>query len=140
MFAFSPVWGAFLDRRGRKRGLLTAGSLLFLGAGFTGIASHPILSGLGLFLVGLGWSGLYLGVTAVVSDFTAASERGGALGFTDFASATSSSVGALVAGILLDGPGFGAVGLVMMAVLLPTIATVGLVGASRWRPIALKPA
>ena len=140
MFAFSPVWGAFLDRRGRKRGLVTAGTLLFVGAGITGIASHPILSGLGLFLVGLGWSGLYLGVTAVVSDFTSPSERGAALGFTDFASASISSIGALIAGILLDGPGFGAVGIVMMAVLLPTIAAVGLVGGSRWRPVALKPA
>ncbi len=26
MFAFSPVWGAFLDRRGRKEGLLSAGA------------------------------------------------------------------------------------------------------------------
>ena len=140
MFAFSPVWGAFLDRRGRKLGLVLAGSLVFLGAGITGLAPHPALSGLGLFLVGLGWSGLYLGATAVVSDVTVATERGAALGFTDLASASSSAVGALIAGILLDSVGFGAVGITMMAGLLPTIAVVGLVGAPRWRPATLKTA
>src|SRR5213080_4903759 len=41
------------------------------------------LSALGLFLVGLGWSGTYLGATTVISDITTPAERGTALGFAD---------------------------------------------------------
>jgi len=44
MFAFSPVWGAFLDRRGRKEGLLSAGALTAAGVILTSRASWSCLA------------------------------------------------------------------------------------------------
>src|SRR5207237_1072368 len=86
MFGFSPVWGVFLDRIGRRDGLLAGAALIAIG-GLTIGLPHAALSALGLFLVGLGWSGTYLGGTTVISDITTPAERGTALGFTDLLSA-----------------------------------------------------
>src|SRR5205085_1010475 len=69
MFGFSPVWGAFLDRVGRREGLLLGAALVAIGGLLAGVPQGAV-SALGLFLVGLGWSGAYLGATAVISDQT----------------------------------------------------------------------
>src|SRR5438105_8032677 len=74
MFGFSPVWGVFLDRIGRRDGLLAGAALIAIG-GLTIGLPHAALSALGLFLVGLGWSGTYLGGTTVISDITTPAAR-----------------------------------------------------------------
>src|SRR5256884_6443841 len=65
MFGFSPVWGIFLDRVGRRQGLLAGAALIALG-GLTIGLPQAALSALGLFLVRLGWSGNHLGPATLV--------------------------------------------------------------------------
>src|SRR5207247_9194556 len=73
MFGFSPVWGIFLDRIGRRQGLLAGAALIALGGLVIGLP-QAALSALGLFLVGLGWSGTSLGRTTVISVMLAPGE------------------------------------------------------------------
>ncbi|TMD80228.1 MAG: MFS transporter [Chloroflexi bacterium] len=132
MFGFSPVWGVFLDRIGRRDGLLAGAALIAIG-GLTIGLPHAALSALGLFLVGLGWSGTYLGGTTVISDITTPAERGTALGFTDLLSAGAGAVGALSAGIVLDASGLSALGASMGAILVGVIILLLLVPRTSWR-------
>jgi MFS family permease len=135
MFAFSPVWGIFLDRVGRREGLLAGAALVVAGALIVGL---PIafVSAVGLFLIGLGWSGSYLGATAVVSDMTTPVERGTALGFTDLLSAGAAAAGSLTSGVLLDSSGFMTAGLASAVILVLAFLVVLLVPRSSWRPAA----
>ena len=132
MFGFSPVWGIFLDRIGRRQGLLAGAALIALGGLAIGLP-QAALSALGLFLVGLGWSGTYLGGTTVISDITTPAERGTALGFTDLLSAGAAAAGALSAGIVLDASGFAALGASFGALLVGVIVLLLLVPQSSWR-------
>lgn len=124
MFGFAPLIGAFLDRRGRRPGLLLGTSTALAGALLAGLVEGTAPFSAGLFLVGLGWSSAYLAATAVVSDITTTSERAGVLGFMDLLVATASGVGAFAGGFLLDAGGVSALGLVMAAAIVPTLVLV----------------
>jgi len=106
MFAFSPLIGAALDRYGRRPGLVVGGLVSVLGAALAATDASALVVGVGLFAIGLGWSATYLGATAVISDLTAPSERGGALGFTDLLVAAGSATAALVGGLVFEAAGF----------------------------------
>jgi MFS family permease len=124
MYAFAPVVGWFLDRAGRRPGVLlglgltTAGALVAAAWGSSGTV------GAGLFLIGLGWSATYLAVTAVISDVTRADERAGALGFTDLVVLVCSAGAALAGAAVLDLAGYGAVGLAGGALALAAAVSV----------------
>jgi MFS family permease len=124
MFALSPVVGYLLDRYGRRRGLLVGGVLSASGALLGSFTEAPPLVGVGLFLVGLGWSACFLGATATISDLTAVRERGGALGFTDLFTSLASAIGALSGGFVLEAAGIAVVGLTMAVLMLPVLLMV----------------
>jgi MFS family permease len=132
MFAFSPAWGIFLDRIGRREGLLGAAALIMIGGFLAGLPQVAV-SALGLFLVGLGWSGSYLGATAVVSDVTRPVERGTALGFTDLVTAGASAAGSLTLGVLLEWSGFPTVGASVGSLLLLGLLALLVVPAFSWK-------
>jgi MFS family permease len=104
MFALSPVVGAVLDRWGRRVGL-SGGALLLAAGVLLSLASGTWVPAFGLALVGLGWSGAYLGSTAVVSDLSAPVERAGALGLTDLIGSLSAAVGVLSGAVVLEAGG-----------------------------------
>jgi MFS family permease len=140
MFAFAPVWGAALDVRGRRQALLAAGGLTVGGALLACLAPQVGLSGFGVFLVGLGWSGAYVGATTVISDFTSARERGTVLGFADLASSGAGAAGASLGGLLIQASGFPAVGIVMAILLLPAVGLVVAMPRRAWTPVQRQPA
>ena len=125
MFAFSPLIGAALDRWGRRPGLLAGSVVAAGGAGVTAVASgSSMVLAVGLFLVGLGWSAVYLASTAVVSDVTTAAERAGSLGFLDLVAALSAAAGALISGAMFETIGFAWVGGVFGALLVAALVIV----------------
>jgi MFS family permease len=115
MLAFSPAIGVVLDRWGRRRGLLVGLGITAGGVLLTALPTATPVVGLGLFVVGLGWSVAYLGSTSVVTDLTQPAERAGALGLIDLVTALSSAVGVLGGAALLQATSF------------PTLAVVALV-------------
>jgi len=106
MFAFSPWIGAAMDRFGRRAGLLAGGGVLIVGALLASTENASVAVGAGLFLIGLGWSAMFLGATAVISDVTQPTERAGALGFTDLFSSASSATAGLVGALVLEAAGY----------------------------------
>jgi MFS family permease len=124
MFAVAPAIGALLDRYGRRPGLLAGGAVAAAGALLGSFADVTPLVGVGLFLVGLGWSVCYLGSTAAISDLTETSERGGALGFTDLFTSLSAAIGGLAGGFVLEYSGVAVVGVVMAALMVPALLLV----------------
>jgi MFS family permease len=118
MWAFSPVIGAALDRFGRRPGLIAGGAVSLSGALLAATDAGPGLVAVGLFAIGLGWSATFLGATAVISDFTAPAERGGALGFNDLLVSLTSAAAGLVGGFVFEGAGFRILGLAVAALVL----------------------
>lgn len=123
MWVFSPVIGAALDRFGRRPGLLAGGITSVVGA-LLAATDRPGFVGVGLFLIGLGWSATFLGATAVISDLTESSERAGALGFNDLLVSGSSAVAGLSAGFLFEGAGFRVLGFGVAALVLLVVLAV----------------
>ena len=124
MFALMPFIGIGLDRFGRRRGLVAAAIVSAVGAPAGSLSTSPVVTGIGLFLVGLGWAGAYLGATTVVSDVTSPAERSGALGLTDLLVSLSSGTGALLGGVVLEAGGFRTLTLLVAALFVPVLALV----------------
>ncbi len=124
MFALAPVAGYLLDTYGRRLGLLVGATLAAGGALLGSFTDATALIGVGMFVVGLGWSACYLGATAVISDVTTPEERGGALGFADLVTSAASAAGALSAGFVLEASGIAVVGTIMAALLVPVLLLV----------------
>lgn len=111
MFALGPILGAAMDRYGRIAGLAVGATVSAAGALAAGLGDSAGVVGLGLFLLGIGWSATFLGATAIISDLTAADERAGALGLMDLSVSLCSAVAGLASGLVLELAGFRALGL-----------------------------
>jgi MFS family permease len=143
MFALAPIAGYLLDTYGRRPGLLFGAILAAAGALIGSFTEATALIGLGMFVVGLGWSGCFLGATAVISDITRPEERGGALGFADLVTSASSAAGALAGGFVLEASGVAVVGIIMAALLVPVLFLVVPLrepSPGRWAAVARAPA
>jgi MFS family permease len=125
MFAFLPWIGAAMDRFGRRAGLLAGGGAMLAGDLLAAVETAPVAVGAGLFLIGLGWSALFLGATAVISDVTAPHERAGALGFTDLFSSAASATAGLVGALVLEAAGFRTLALAVAALVVVVSIAIG---------------
>jgi MFS family permease len=125
MFAFAPLIGRWMDHAGRRAALVAGCVTSIVGALVAATEAGALVVGIGLFLIGLGWSATFLGATAVISDITAPNERAGALGLTDLLVSISSAVAGLAGGVVLEAAGYGALGIglaVLVAVALVVVA------------------
>lgn len=126
MYAFAPLSGLLADRVGVRPALLVGGAiqmvslLVFAGA----LGATAITHGLGLFLLGLGWSVC----TVAASSHIAARSAGDTQvqGATDTAMTLVSAAAAAAAGPLMVVWGFA--GLLALA----TVFSVGVVLSTRW--------
>ncbi len=125
MFAFSPLIGAAMDRYGRRPGLLAGGGVTVVGALLAATEASATLIGLGLFLIGIGWSALFLGATTVISDVTSPRERAGALGFTDLLASACSATAGLVGALVLEAAGYRTLALGMAVLVAAVMVVVG---------------
>jgi MFS family permease len=124
MFAFSPWIGAAMDRYGRRAGLLAGGAAMLTGDLFASVESVPWAVGAGLFLIGIGWSAMFLGATALISDVTVTHERAGALGFTDLFSSAASATAGLVGALILEVAGYRTLALSVAGLVLVVSAVI----------------
>ena len=121
MYLFSPVVGWLADRAGRATTVAAGGVLLLLAAVVAGTApaGAAVQLGIGLFLLGLGWScGLVAGST-LVSESVAAPLRPSAQGATDLLMGLGAAVAGAVGGPLLAVGGFDLVAVVSAALVVP---------------------
>jgi len=128
MFGFSLPLGWLIDRFGRRAVMLPGGIITTLGALMVVFTADYWSITLGTFLVGLGWSGVNVAATVLITDRTRPSERGRAIGLNDSLGAIASLVVPLIVGPLAATQGLGATGLLAMAMM---VAPIGLLLALR---------
>jgi MFS family permease len=121
MYAFSPVFGWLADRLGRTRVLVLAAGLLLAAAGVCAAAGpeQADLVGLGLVLLGLGWSASLVAGSALVTDSVPLAVRPAAQGLVDVAMNASGAVGGILGGLVVAGASFGVLGVAAAVVVAP---------------------
>ena len=124
MYFFSPVVGVLADRAGRAPTLVLGAAVLWVSLVLAGTSPDgaSLRIGVGLFLLGLGWSLCVVAGSALVTDATPIEDRTDVQGVADMLMNASAAVGGLLAGVIVELRGFGALN-VFAAVLVTGVLT-----------------
>jgi MFS family permease len=123
MYLFSPLVGLLADRAGRRTTVAVAAVLLLAAAALAGTAApgDSVQLGVGLLLLGLGWScGLIAGST-LVTESVEERQRPTAQGGTDLLMGLGAAAAGVVGGPLLALGGYGLVAAVSAALVAPLV-------------------
>ncbi len=135
MFAFSPLTGMAVDRFG-GRAVAVLGSMILSTATLLASASpeggSPTL-GLGLFLLGLGWSCTLVAGSTMLTAAVPAIERPGAQGASDLVMGLVAGLGGALAGVVVDRASFNVLALAALGVAI-VIGLVAALSAVRTHP------
>ena len=126
MFALSPLVGWLADRLGRIEVLVLGQLLLVAAVGVSGGvpgSSHRGL-GLGLFLLGLGWSFNLVAGSTLLSESVEAAVRPGVQGASDFLMGACGAAGGALAGAVVAGPGYAVLNALAGLLVLPVLGLV----------------
>jgi MFS family permease len=127
MYAFSPLVGKLSDAIGRPRVILIAGVVLLASAVIAGTAAanDSTQLGIGLFLLGLGWSGTLVAGSTLLSETVSDHYRSAAQGVSDLVMNLSGAIGGAIAGVIIATLSYGWLcGLSMLPVSAMTIFAV----------------
>jgi MFS family permease len=123
MYLFSPLVGQLADRAGRRATVAVAAVLLLSAAALAGTAApeDSVQLGVGLLLLGLGWScGLIAGST-LVTESVEEQQRPTAQGGTDLLMGLGAALAGVVGGPLLAVGGYGLVAAVSAVLVAPLV-------------------
>jgi predicted MFS family arabinose efflux permease len=103
MYAFSPIVGYLTDRLGRPQVILIGCLILISSALISGTspANDEIQLGIGLFLLGLGWSCTLIAGSTLLSESVSDHYRTPAQGTSDLIMNLSAAVGGALAGVII---------------------------------------
>ena len=127
MYAFSPVVGWSVDRAGRIPVVVAGIGILVLACVLAGTApgDSVVQLGIGLFLLGLGWSCTLIAGSTMVTDEVQPVERPAVQGLSDLTMNAAGALGGAVAGIVVLVSSYGvlcAVAVVPLAALAVAVA------------------
>ncbi|MGH3681261.1 MAG: MFS transporter, partial [Natronosporangium sp.] len=129
MFAFAPVTGWLTDRLGRRPVILGGVALLLAACAVAGTAGHhSVQLSVGLFLLGLGWSGTMVAGSTLLSESVPEPVRPSAQGLSDLVMGLAGASAGAVSGLVVSWSGYPTLNL------LAAVATVPLV-ALAFRPV-----
>jgi MFS family permease len=108
MYALSPLVGWLSDRYGRvlTAGLGAVGLAAALALAGTAAAHDTVQLGVGLFLLGLGWSGALVAGSTLLSEGVAEAVRPGVQGAADLVMQGSGAVGSALGGLVVGLSGY----------------------------------
>lgn len=103
MYALSPLVGYLTDRLGRQQVIAIGGVFLVVSAIISGTApaNNEIQLGIGLFLLGLGWSCTLIAGSTLLSESVSDHYRAPAQGTSDLIMNLSAAVGGALAGVII---------------------------------------
>lgn len=103
MYAFSPLVGALTDRLGRLRVIQIGVAILLSSALISGLAraDDAITLGIGLFLLGLGWSCTLIAGSALLTESVSPEFKSASQGASDLVMNLSGASGGAVAGVVI---------------------------------------
>jgi len=109
MYAFSPVIGSLSDRFGRRRIIQAGIVILLLSTLISGMAeAHDSFTlGVGLFLLGLGWSCTLIGGSTALSESVSTELRPSSQGASDLLMNLMGAGGGAIAGVIIGTLGYG---------------------------------
>ena len=109
MYAFSPIVGWAVDRVGRLPVAWIGVGILVVACVIAGLAPATATwqLGVGLFLLGLGWSCTLISGSTLVTDETDAQERPAVQGLSDLAMNAAGAIGGAVAGFIVLASSYG---------------------------------
>jgi MFS family permease len=135
MYAFSPVVGWGVDRFGRVPVIVIGIAILLTACVVSGFAAgdQVVLLGIGLFLLGLGWSCTLIAGSTLLVDDVGPVERPSVQGLSDLVMNAAGAIGGAVAGLIVA---FGSYALLCAVAALPVLGLAALVVA--WRSSVIK--
>ena len=103
MYAFSPLVGALSDRLGRLRVIQIGVAILLSSALISGFAraDDAITLGIGLFLLGLGWSCTLIAGSALLTESVSPEFKSASQGASDLVMNLSGASGGAIAGVVI---------------------------------------
>jgi len=109
MYAFSPIVGSLSDRIGRVRTIQIGVLILFLSTLISGFAAadDAITLGIGLSLLGLGWSFTLIAGSALLAESVSAEMKTSAQGASDLVMNLSGAGGGALAGVIIGTLSYG---------------------------------
>ena len=109
MYAFSPIVGWLSDRLGRVRVIQMGVVILLASTVVAGLASadNAIQLGIGLFLLGLGWSCTLIAGSAYLSESVSLEMRPASQGASDLVMNLSGAGGGAIAGVIIGTLSYG---------------------------------
>jgi len=135
MYAFSPVVGWSVDRFGRITVIVTGVVILLASCVIAGCAAgdQVVLLGIGLFLLGLGWSCTLIAGSTLLVDDVGPVERPSVQGLSDLVMNGAGAIGGAVAGLVVA---FSSYAVLCAVAAVPVLGLALLVVAWRKAPVA----
>ena len=123
MFAFSPIVGWLTDRYGRRPVILGGIALLLAACALAGTAGHdtPRLS-VGLFLLGLGWSGTMVAGSTLLSESVPVADRPSVQGLSDFTMGIAGAAAGALSGFIVQFAGYPVLNVLAAIAVVPLVA------------------
>lgn len=109
MYAFSPLVGMSVDRFGRIPMIVVGIVILAISCVISGLApaNNVWALGIGLFLLGLGWSFTLIAGSTLVTDSVEVNERPSVQGLSDLFMNAAGALGGIAAGLIMWVGGYG---------------------------------
>jgi MFS family permease len=109
MYSFSPIVGSLSDRIGRVRTIQIGVLILLLSTLISGFAEadDAVTLGVGLFLLGLGWSFTLIAGSALLAESVSAEMKTSAQGASDLVMNLSGAGGGALAGVIIGTLSYG---------------------------------
>lgn len=124
MFAFSPLVGMAADRIGRRPVIVAGTVLLLVACAVSGTAAEHDSTqlGIGLTLLGLGWSCTLVAGSTLLTESIPVDARPSVQGASDVVMNVAGAAASIVAGVVVAGIGFGWLALFTAIAVLPLAA------------------
>ena len=123
MYALAPVTGWLADRLGRRPVILGGIALLLAACAVAGLSGHDTRAlVVGLFLLGLGWSGTMVAGSTLVTESVGLGNRASAQGLADTVTGMGGALAAALAGVVMAWSSFGVLSAFAAILTVPLLA------------------